>query len=102
MTEDNSPKTRDELLQECAPIAYKEIETFFARGMLVLVAQDTDIIDVALIIQADDGKQLEKLIDNNKVTRVHDEHAKKWSKKNPELLAVTVVPWLLVQELNHK
>ena len=100
MKEKTIPKNREELLQECAPIAYKEIESFFARGMLVLVSEDTDIIDVALIIQADNTNQLEKLIKQGQVIRVHDDHAIRWNQENTQLMAITAVPWLLVQELN--
>lgn len=92
-------KSRQELQQECAAISYSEIERFFAKGMLVLVANDANIIDVALQVQADDTKALELLISQKKVIRVHDEHAIKWSQENSQLLAVTAVPWLLVQEI---
>ena len=98
MTEQN--KTYQDLKQECAPIAYKEIEQFFARGMLVLVADDLDIIDVALVIQADDTQQLNEWISQEQVIRVHDDYALKWSQKETLLMAVTAVPWLLVQEIN--
>ena len=93
-------KTREELKQECASIAYKEIEQFFARGMLVLVAQDLDIIDVALVIQEDNTKKLNEWISQEKVVRVHDDHAVEWSQQETLLMAITAVPWLLVQEID--
>ena len=99
MMENKEHKTYQELQQECAPIAYKEIEMFFARGMLVLVENNTDILDVALIIQADDTNGLNKLIQQGKVIRAHDDHAINWSQNNTQLMAVTAVPWLLVQEI---
>lgn len=94
----DSLKTYQDLKQECAPIAYREIEQFFARGMLVLVSDDLDIIDVALVIQADDTQQINEWISQEKVIRVHDDYAIKWSEKQTLLMAVTAVPWLLVQE----
>ncbi len=97
-------KTYQDIKQECAPIAYNEIEQFFARGMLILVAEDLDIIDVALVIQADDTKQINEWISQEKVIRVHDNYALEWSKRETILMAVTAVPWLLVQEIyssNH-
>ncbi len=95
-------KTREQLQQECAPIVYKEIEQFFARGMIVIVSEELDILDVALIIQADNSDELEKLITQKQVTRAHDDHAIKWSQENATLMAITAVPWLLVQEINTK
>jgi hypothetical protein len=92
-------KSHEQLQQECAPIFYKEIERFFAKGMLVLVSNRLNIIDVALVIQADDTSQLNKWIKAEKVIRVNDHHAIKWSEDQAQLLAVTAVPWLLVQEI---
>ena len=92
-------KNREELKQECAPIHYHEIERFFAKGMLVLVSPELDIIDIALLVQADNAQQLNQLIEVGKVIRVHDEHAIKWSNEKAQLLALTAVPWLLVQEI---
>ena len=94
-----TPKNRNQLQQECAPIFFHEIEQFFAKGMLILIAMDLDIIDVALIIQGDNTRQLQQLIKQKKVTRAHDEHAIKWSEQPTQLLAITVAPWVLVQEI---
>ena len=49
-------KTKGELAQECAAIYYKEIERFFAKGVLILVGKDLDILDVALVVQNDDSE----------------------------------------------
>jgi len=99
MSENSKIKSYHELKEECAPVFYKEIEKFFARGMLVLISQEIDIIHVALAIQNDDTKTMQKWIEEQKVIRVHDEHALKWSKVNETLLAITAVPWVLVQEI---
>jgi len=93
-------KTRQQIQQECAPIAYKEIEQFFARGMLVLITDDLDIVEVALAIQADNTQKINEWISLEKVIRVHDDYAIKWSKQKTLLMAVTAVPWLLVQEIS--
>ena len=93
-------KDYQELKGECAPVFYKEIEKFFAKGMLVLVADELDIIDVALAIQADNNEIMQKWIAQELVVRVHDEHAIKWSQTNEPLMAITAVPWVLVQEIS--
>jgi hypothetical protein len=93
-------KERVELEKECAQISYKELERFFAKGALILVEKDLNIIDVAEVIQEDNSKALETWIQKGQVVRVHDEHAIKWSKNHSDLLAVTMTPWVIVQELN--
>ena len=92
-------KTKGELAQECTAIYYKEIERFFAKGVLILVGKDLDILDVALVVQNDDSEQLKQWLESGKVLPVNDEYAVKWSQSETQLLAVTVVPWLLVQEI---
>ncbi|MCF6288026.1 MAG: DUF2288 domain-containing protein [Proteobacteria bacterium] len=99
MSNEFTIKTYQQMQQECAAVFYQEIEKFFARGMLVLVAQDLDIIEVALAIQADNSKQIQEWISQEQVIRVHDEYASKWSENNATLMAITAVPWVLVQEM---
>lgn len=101
MSENTAIKTYQELKDECAPVFYKEIERFFAKGMLVQVTDDLDIIEAALAIQNDNSKQMEQWIAENKVIRVNEEQAIKWSDVNEPLIAITAVPWVLVQEINQ-
>lgn len=99
MSENSKIKDYQELKEECAPVFYKEIEKFFAKGMLVLVSQEIDIIKVALSLQNDDTETMQNWIASKQVIRVHDEHALKWSKVDETLLAIAAVPWILVQEI---
>jgi len=101
MNENTAIKNYQELKGECAPVFYKEIEKFFAKGMLVLVTNELDIINVALAIQNDQKEQMEQWIKDKQVIRVHDEHAISWSKTNEPLMAITAVPWVLVQEISE-
>lgn len=101
MIENTLTKTYQELKEECAPVFYKEIERFFAKGMLVQVADDLDIIEAALVIQNDESEQMQQWIEENKVIRVNDQQAIKWSETNEPLMAITAVPWVLVQEISQ-
>ena len=101
MNENTAIKNYQELKGECAPVFYKEIEKFFAKGMLVFVTNELDIINVALAIQNDKTEQMEQWIKDKQVIRVHDEHAISWSKTNEPLMAITAVPWVLVQEITE-
>jgi len=100
MTENKVIKNYNELKGECAPVFYKEVEKFFAKGVLVLVAGDLDIINVALAIQNDEIKQIQEWINARQVIRVYEKHALNWSKNNEPLMAITTVPWVLVQEIS--
>jgi len=93
-------KTYQDMQQECAPIYYKEIERFFAKGAMILIDDSLDIIKVALIFQDNATDKLQQLMAEGKVIRVYDDYAKKWSQGDTQLLAIAVVPWLLVQEID--
>ncbi len=93
-----SPKELFE--KELAPISFQELQKFFAKGMIIKVAQHLDMVEVALEIHADNAEKVQQWMDNQELERAHDEHAKVWVKNRSELLAVTVAPWVLVQDIN--
>ena len=90
---------RNNLAAEKAVIPYTELQKFFAKGMLVNVDQSLDLIDVAVAMAMDDATQLQDWIKSGLVQRAHDEHARNWTKADARLVAVTVTPWILVQDL---
>ena len=98
METDVKGKTREELEQEKGPINYKELQRFFAKGAIVAVAKDLDLIKVALCLQSDDSKTLKAWMNQKKVVRANDHHALRWYEGNSTLNAVTMTPWVLVQE----
>jgi Uncharacterized conserved small protein len=59
-----------------------------------------DIVEVAEKIHADDTDCIGAWIDAKLLTRAHDEHAKKWLDQQSRFEAVTMMPWVVVQELN--
>lgn len=89
---------RSRLLAERGPIEYLELQKFFARGVVLVVAEELDLIDVAEKIHADDTDCIDDWINAKLLVRAHDEHAKKWLKEGTCFIAVTMAPWVLVQE----
>ncbi len=84
--------------KELAEISFQELQKFFAKGMLIKVAGHLDMVDVALQIHADNTVQIKQWMDSLEVQRVEDEHAKVWVESRSLLKAVTVAPWVLVQD----
>ncbi len=93
---------RQHFEQELAPISFQELQKFFARGMLIKVADDLDIIEVALEIHADNTAQIQNWLDGQELVRAQDEHAKAWVANRTVFNAVTVAPWVLVQESDQE
>lgn len=89
---------KQQLAAELDVISYAELQKFFAKGVILVADPGLDIIDAALKIHCDDSACIEAWIHDKLLTRAHDEHAKKWFRDNARLQAVTVAPWVVVQE----
>mgnify|MGYP002712135598 CR=1 FL=1 len=85
--------------REMAPIAFTELQKHFAKGILIEVSQELDLIEVAMKIHEDDALAIKNWMDEEKIVRAHDEHAKVWLANEAQLIAVTSAPWVLVQEI---
>ena len=88
----------DRLRKECAEISYLEIQKFFAKGVILVVHKELNLIEVAYKIHQDDADAVGQLMDTGRLVRAHDVHAKRWHEEKTVFKAVTVAPWLLVQE----
>jgi hypothetical protein len=86
------------LLAETAKIAWPELERFFARGMLLRVARDLDLVTVAAAIAEDDTAQVAQWLSSGLVERMQADTAADFAARDPELWAVVVSPWVCVQE----
>ncbi|QCP50123.1 DUF2288 domain-containing protein [Trinickia violacea] len=86
------------LLAETAKIGWSELERFFARGVLLRVARDLDLVSVAEAIANDDTTQVAQWLAAGLVERVQTETATDFSARDPDLWAVVVSPWVCVQE----
>jgi len=86
------------LLAETAKISWTELERFFARGMLLRVARDLDLVTVAVAIAEDDAAQVAQWLSSGLVERTTSDTAADWADRDPELWAVVVSPWVCVQE----
>jgi hypothetical protein len=96
---DAEPSVSERLQQEMAPISFQELQKLFARGVLIVVDRSLGLLDVALAMHEDDAQQLQQWLDMGMVNRAQDEQAQKWVDERAELMAVTVAPWVLIQEL---
>ncbi|NVK32617.1 MAG: DUF2288 family protein [Gammaproteobacteria bacterium] len=86
------------LLGETARCGFADLVRPFAKGQLVEVVEAVDLIAVAQALNRDDAQQFQAWINEGVVSRVSDDRAKDWTSRDPELWAVVVAPWVLVQE----
>jgi hypothetical protein len=64
---------------------------------VVVVSPELDLVDVATQLQRDNLANFEAWVAQGRVSAVTDETALQWYTENPELWAVVVAPWVLVQ-----
>ncbi len=90
------------LNQETGRITWLELSRHFARGVVVTVAAELDLVEVASGLARDDKQAFEAWIASGRVARASDEDAKEWQARDPVFWAVVVSPWVLVQEIGSE
>lgn len=98
MSKTRPPRSKEELLLETARITWPELEVHFARGVVIKVAADLDLVEVATCFANDDKPAVEDWINRGKVAHLDMATAKDWDARDPQLWAVVTAPWVLVQE----
>ncbi|HDZ55789.1 MAG TPA: DUF2288 domain-containing protein [Pseudomonas xinjiangensis] len=87
------------ILGATAQIEWKTLEPHFARGQLLWVAKDTDLVEAAEALIGDNAALVKSWMEAGKLAVATDEQAADWHERDPQnLWAVVVRPWVLVQE----
>lgn len=87
-----------QLLGETARIEWRELEKFFARGVLLHVGRELDLVSVAEAIASDASEQVARWLAGGLLERMSADTAADFAGRSPSLWAVVVSPWVLVQE----
>lgn len=105
MTEQDNPEAQptlaERLNQETGVIKWSELVRHFARGVVINVSGNLDLINAATCLIEDDAKQLEVWAEKGLVRRASDDDARDWTAREPEFWCVVTAPWVLVQEKTH-
>ena len=90
------------ILAETAKIAWKELQRFFAQGVVVLVKPGLSLVDVAYEVTRDNEQQVKHWMESGKLQHVSDDQAREWLEANALMWAVVVKPWVLVQPVMNQ
>ncbi|HVL75814.1 MAG TPA: DUF2288 domain-containing protein [Noviherbaspirillum sp.] len=98
----SDPDSDDALLRaklngETSRMPWHELQRFFAGGSMIVVDDTLDLVEVALRIARDDKAAVAAWLEQGKIARASDEHARGWTEADASLWAVVVKPWVLVQ-----
>lgn len=86
------------LNHETAVISWAELVKHFARGVVIRVGTEVDLIEAAAVLANDDTASLQAWIDKGVVSRASDDNARDWTAREPDFWCVVTAPWVLVQE----
>lgn len=91
---------REKLRGETMAAAWGDLVYQFARGGLLLVTTQLDLLDVATAIATDAREQVEHWLATGAVRKASDEDAQRFqSEPNVRFQFVIVQPWVLAQRL---
>jgi hypothetical protein len=83
---------------QTARVAWQELEKHFARGVVIRAGGHLDLVEVASCFANDYKAVVEHWIATGQLAHLDRDTARDWSGRDPELWAVVVAPWVLVQE----
>jgi hypothetical protein len=86
---------------ETAKIGWAGIQRQFAKGLVLKVVPELDLIDTAARMIRDEKSSVEEWLQQGKIVQANTEDARRWNQEDPDLWAVVVAPWVLVQEASE-
>lgn len=98
---DDPGALRHKLNLETGKLAWQELQRHFARGAVIVVARELDLIDVAVAFAQNDQAQTKAWIANGQVAHAGDADARRWHGNHSIFWSLVVAPWVLVQELEN-
>ncbi|WP_019411055.1 DUF2288 domain-containing protein [Pseudomonas psychrophila] len=90
------------LLGETSTIEWKVLQPFFAKGELLWVGPELDLIDAALAVTQDEAEKVSAWMASGVFGKMTEQQALDVLERDPELWAVVVSPWVMVQERARK
>lgn len=96
----NGEELKAKLNLETGKLAWQELERFFAKGSVIHVNQELDLVETAALIALDQKQQIAELMASNKISRPDMEQAGTWHQDEQVFWAVVVSPWVLIQEVS--
>ena len=86
------------LLTETAKVRWSELTALFARGALIRIASNLDLVSVAEAVANDDASQVAAWASAGLLEKMPADAARRFEENDSELWAVVVSPWVIVQD----
>lgn len=92
--------SRARLNLETGRIAWPELQRHFARGVLIKVAPELDLVEVAVCVAEDRRERVAAWLASGALARADDADARTWQARGGSFWAVVTAPWVLAQEID--
>jgi hypothetical protein len=103
MTNASAPEAmvplKTKLNLETATAPWRELQTFFAQGLVLNIAKDLDLLEVGEQFAADNKALFEQWLTSGQVAQVSDQQALLWFENDAHVWTLVIKPWILVQAL---
>jgi hypothetical protein len=93
---------RLKIRQETETIVFNDLATFYARGRVIAVSGELNLVEVALEMSRDNHGLIDELMRQRQIFRMDDDTAGQWFAARTVVLASVVSPWVLVQKPKKK
>lgn len=94
----SEPTLQQRLNEQTGVIAWSELVRLFARGVVIRVSGELDLIEAATCLIEDNTVLLKQWAEDDHVRRASDDDARDWTVREPDFWCVVTAPWVLVQE----
>lgn len=95
-------ETDDELTArlnlETGRLEWTELQRHFARGIVLVVSRDLDLVEAGATLVRDDKHTVSAWKNEGRLRPAGDEDARRWQSENAGFRALVVAPWVVVQE----
>lgn len=82
---------------ETGKIAWPELQRYFARGVILIVANELDLVEVAQLMTQDSKDKINDWLQRGLIKPATDDDAIEWNQSQQDFWAVVTAPWVLVQ-----
>lgn len=95
----NEEELRQKINLETGQLTWAELQKYYAKGNVIIVNPELDLIDAAAKFAEDDKAVVQDWIQSETIKRALDEDAIQWNERDSSFWTVVVAPWILVQEI---
>lgn len=90
---------KQKLNRDTGKIRWSALNQYQQEDAIITVSKQLDLIAVASEFVNDNSGQVSGWIEQEKIGKISLEVAQNWEQEDPELWALVVSPWVLVQEI---